>query len=541
MQHLNWYTLAAVEATLNLQLAGGRWQDAFTQERDELVVVFRTQLGHPYFLRVCCRADIQYVLPQPTFRRARANSVDLFAELADARFVRARLCPADRILALDFEGEKSLWLKMHGPRSNVLRSQGGKPVELFRQQLAEDMALTWPEGKGIQLPNSSEEFGSWLSERVGETDAEALRSLFPRFDKYFVWRFEELRANGNSAFESLQKVLTEAQSSTFHLVEEAQQPPGLLLFPIAHLPTRHTYTDVAEALGAFVGKWLGRQRSRSLYRSIQTALYKTLQAARHRLESAQSSLVHLDQSRSPEELGHLIMAHLHLIATGASQVTLPDFYAEGSPLLTIKLDERLSAQQNAERLYSKAKDSKKKRAYLVKRLAESEAHWDRVQNVYRQFANLNESGLRALEQFATEHGKLLKLGSREQSATAQDIPFRQYEYGGFTIWVGRNAKNNDELTLRYARKDDLWLHAKDVQGSHVVVRLPKGASLPNHVLEYAAGLAAWFSKAKGSGLVPVTYTPRKFVRKSKALAAGQVIVEREQVILVPPIAPVSDD
>ncbi|MEM7297209.1 MAG: NFACT RNA binding domain-containing protein [Bacteroidota bacterium] len=105
---------------------------------------------------------------------------------------------------------------------------------------------------------------------------------------------------------------------------------------------------------------------------------------------------------------------------------------------------------------------------------------------------------------------------------------------GWLIWVGKNSKANDELTLKYAKKNDLWLHAKDVPGSHVVVKEKPGQNYPEYIIEKAAGLAAANSKRKTDTLCPVIYTPKKFVRKMKGAPAGQVIVEKEEVVMVEP-------
>jgi predicted ribosome quality control (RQC) complex YloA/Tae2 family protein len=119
----------------------------------------------------------------------------------------------------------------------------------------------------------------------------------------------------------------------------------------------------------------------------------------------------------------------------------------------------------------------------------------------------------------------------EKSGPKDDLPFKEYIYKGVKIWVGRNAKNNDLLLTKYAQKDDVWLHARDTSGSHVVI---KSQNPSMEILEYAASIAAYYSKRKSEKLVTVIYTPKKYVRKAKNLAAGQVIVEKEKTLLVEP-------
>ena len=100
--------------------------------------------------------------------------------------------------------------------------------------------------------------------------------------------------------------------------------------------------------------------------------------------------------------------------------------------------------------------------------------------------------------------------------------------------MGKSAAANYELTMRHSHKNDLWLHAKDVSGSHVLIKWKPGKEYSMSLIKHASALAAYYSKLKGSNLVPVSYTPRKFVRKPKGSAPGQVIVEKEEVLLVEP-------
>lgn len=114
------------------------------------------------------------------------------------------------------------------------------------------------------------------------------------------------------------------------------------------------------------------------------------------------------------------------------------------------------------------------------------------------------------------------------------VPYKKFETSGFVILVGKGARENDELTLKYAKKDDLWLHAKDVSGSHVILKQQSNKPFPREVIEKAAQLAAYYSKRKTDSLTPVIVTPKKFVRKPKGLPPGLVHVDKEDTILVSP-------
>jgi predicted ribosome quality control (RQC) complex YloA/Tae2 family protein len=124
--------------------------------------------------------------------------------------------------------------------------------------------------------------------------------------------------------------------------------------------------------------------------------------------------------------------------------------------------------------------------------------------------------------------------TKSQQQDVVRLPYRETEFKGFIIRIGKSAADNDELTLKYSHKDDLWLHAKDVAGSHVIVKQQSGKEFSKDVIERAAQLAAFYSKRKGESLCPVAVTAKKFVRKRKGDPAGAVVVEKEKVILVEP-------
>lgn len=124
---------------------------------------------------------------------------------------------------------------------------------------------------------------------------------------------------------------------------------------------------------------------------------------------------------------------------------------------------------------------------------------------------------------------------RQAAARAPARPFRTYRSsGGLEIWVGRGAASNDALTFRESSPRDVWLHARDASGAHVVLRWSRDEPPPSRDLEEAAVLAAWHSKSRGSGLVPVDWTRRKYVRKARGGAPGLVLVQRSETIFVKP-------
>jgi predicted ribosome quality control (RQC) complex YloA/Tae2 family protein len=223
-----------------------------------------------------------------------------------------------------------------------------------------------------------------------------------------------------------------------------------------------------------------------------------------------------------EEVANIIMANLHQIQLKADKVELFDFYRD-QPII-VKLKKDLNAQQNAAYYYRKAKN---KGIEIAK------------QNEQIEVLNkkLKEWEDKLVKMEAAQSYRELKGFVKEPTQAAKQSPFRNFTANGFDIWVGKSAANNDELTMRHSHKNDLWLHAKDVTGSHVLIKWKPGKPYTTEVIKVAAQLAAYYSKLKGSALVPVIYTPKKFVRKPKGAEPGSVVVDKEEVIMVSPKLP----
>src|SRR5258706_2819454 len=219
------------------------------------------------------------------------------------------------------------------------------------------------------------------------------------------------------------------------------------------------------------------------------------------------------------------MANLNNVKTGQKKISLPSFYDD--TVVEIKLKEELNAQKNAEIFYRKAKNQQIEINKLKEAIAQKENEITKLKKMIEFIDGLEN--LKELRGVTTDAGL-----NKKSHGQAENLPFHEFEFKGFRILVGRNAEGNDKLTLKYSFKDDLWLHAKDVAGSHVLIKYQSGKNFPKDVIEYAAGLAAYNSKRKNESLCPVAFTPKKFVRKRKGDPAGMVVVEREEVILVEP-------
>ncbi len=239
-----------------------------------------------------------------------------------------------------------------------------------------------------------------------------------------------------------------------------------------------------------------------------------LQQLNKLLKESNLRLENLKFKRSNKEIGDLILAHAHSLKPGISKALVTDYYTQQR--IWIKLNPDLNAADNAKKYYGKAKNEIIESQKLEENIRNTKLN---INSLEVELANVKE--IKSLRE--------LKPQKNDKVAKKNDtLPYKELVINGFSLWIGKNAKSNDEL-LRLSSKNDLWLHAKDFTGSHVIIR-KRGVDYPKDLIEEAARLAAINSKAKTQSVVPVIFTLRKFVSKIKGGLPGQVSVQKESII-----------
>ena len=527
--HFHYYTLQHLSQHLLAHHRGEAIAGCFSQSRNELII----EWGE-FYLRVGCNTPDTYVVPVPDFAKARKNVVDLFAAAQGLCLEHCRVVPQERELILELSNDHQFILKLHGNMANVMLRQGGDIIALFDHRHEDDWAY-------VERPGALDLSPLHTDEAV--TSLRKLRALLsqvsPIYDKQFAQRIAQHQAEGLASRAAFERTVAEAQDNRFWIVKEAQRMRFLLFAPAAEAPAQPV-DGVGEALRFWLKTHFQYQHYRAQYKYTRQALVQPFEKLQKIYDSYRDNVAQLEAQRDPEEIGHLIMANLHAIPPEAETVQLEDLYQGGQ--VEVKLDPKRKPQDNAKRYYDKHKQRRARLMYLREQLDDIETRLLEAEEELEQFRALvppeeltfDERGfdpeaLKALKQMS-------KAAHKEQKAAEQErYPFRTFQHEGYQIFVGRNARNNDELSFKFAHKNDLWLHAKDVTGSHVIIRQRPGKDLPPTVLEYAAQLAAYYSKRKNDTLVPVQYTPRKYIRKRKGDPPGLVAVDREEVIMVEPV------
>jgi predicted ribosome quality control (RQC) complex YloA/Tae2 family protein len=513
--HNNFYFLRQLSASLETLLTGSVISECFSQSRNELIIRFEIQ-AEPYFIKASLDPSFSCLSFPKTFHRARKNSVDLFPSVIGTRVEGIRQFENERSFAILLSDNLALMFKMHGNRSNLVLLENGLAIDLFQKNIPGDSALELSR-MDRSIDWSKENFLKHLS---------GWSSLYFTFGKV-VWQYLDQQAFQSKTPEdqwlAIQELLTSLNQPKYYIIDINGQ---LHLSLLAFGKIVNEFANPVEAITEFFYTYTHQSvYQREKQKAIST-LHGTLHGAELFCKKIRSKLDEAENDHHFKTWADLLMANLHAVAPGSDKITLPDFT---NPIQhTIKLKSELSPQKNAEIYYRKAKNHHIEIDRLKASLAAKEL----------DIRSLN-ANLHALESAIdlVDLRKKIKdagLGAPEKKQAAAPLPYHEFLHKGYKIWVGKNAQANDELTFKYGYKEDLWLHAKDVAGSHVLIKHQAGKNFPRDVVERAASLAAYNSKRKTDTLAPVTFTPRKFVRKRKGDPAGMVVVEREEVILVEP-------
>ena len=297
------------------------------------------------------------------------------------------------------------------------------------------------------------------------------------------------------------------------------------------------YPSLQALLDAHFEAVEAREAARALRSAIESALRSNRARIQKKLELQRRAVEEAGNADALRKAGDLLTANLYRLREappGQTSVILDDFDPE-APKVTVALDPKLTASENAQEYYRKYQKAKKTLEKAAEQLEASKAELAYLESVEASLALAETAAdLEEIYEELVSQGYAGEQAQRQRKRRLeQSEPVRLWSSDGFEIRVGRNNKQNDRLTLKAARPEDLWLHAKEIPGAHVVVSA-RGMEVPERTLREAAVLAAFHSKAKHSSNVPVDYTLCRHVRKPKGARPGMVIYDNHKTLFVTP-------
>lgn len=531
-------------------LTGGRIDKIQQTEKDELLFSVRNN-GTNYRLLLNASASDARVQLTQTKKQSPANApmfcMLLRKHMTGGRLVSFEQPDMDRVLAIGIEASSelgdpahfTLYCELMGKHSNIILTDEASLIIDSIKRISPSMSSVRPVLPGMNYrpvpaqakidPRfaSKETFMQVVSEQ--KNPAKALSQKFfgisPKTAEYLLETF------GMSGIqEYFHKVGQKAE--TYVLMDETGNPRDVLPFK----PASQKNCRASSAGEAYDLLYEQRERTEWIKRH-GTSARKVIQNNIERCEKKLALYADaLNSSESMEQnrlYGELLTANLHRLKQGSSAAVL-NYYTDPAERVLIPMDIQLTPGENAQRYYKKYQKQKAAREMA---LVQREQTLDELSYLEGQYENLgNCTAQNELEELIDElralgYIKKERVGQKKQKLPAS-MPMRFVSTDGIEILVGKNNTQNDKLTLKTALPNETWLHAKNIPGSHAIIRTE--GEPPRATLLEAAIIAAYYSKARGGENIPVDYTLRKYVKKPSGAKPGMVIYTTNRTVFVTP-------
>lgn len=521
----NFYSLIYLTEELNTKLKGSVFEASLSPHKDVWEAFFSKKEKSK---RVIFSAHpSETALFHDRYRASKKSNVTHFFEtLNGLQISEIILAKNDRFITFRFENGTRLLFQLFGNRPNVFLIENGIINESFKSP-DEYTGQPAPEPRGA---SSKKELAENMSPKkaILATDMKFPRHLIqPVIDHYNL---------DEKSPDECRKITLKLVSAMFNNPEfRVLQSGNICLVPYHLLPLENlrTFSTMTEAIRYAYYKTSNERRLSSKKQTLEPAINRQIKKLRTTINQLKNADKGVERAEMYEQYGHLLMANAHKkMDPATNKMELENLFNDNESI-EIPVKPGLSVAENAQRYYDKSSDSLRNVEESKRRLKEAREALKKVEDIKSSFDNIDR--IYEFDDWYKEHESLLKeTGILSGTQKKKAAPYRKAEIEGYEVWIGKSAKSNDTLTAD-AHKEDIWLHARGVSGSHVVIRMNNQKEMPpKSVLMKAASIAAWNSKARGSGLAPVIITKRKYVTKSKGLPPGAVRVQREDVEMVKP-------
>ncbi len=455
----------------------------------------------------------------------------------------------DRVITLRFsafnelgdEVELSIVTELFGRRSNIILTCDGRIMDAVRRSDPEAEGRLILPGAKYELPEPQNKLSllecddakiihSMALENASFNDT--LDGVSPLISR----ELEELSSK-NGVHKALSDVREYAQKGVPTMLLKGGSPTEFTYMPITQYGEAIQSVQCgsfSELLDSFYGQRQKNDDIRRRTHDLRKLINALTERTARRIEKQRGELSRCDDMEKLRVFGELLKANLYAVQPGATFAELPNYYDPECALIRVPLKPELSPSQNAQRYFKEYRKANTARDMLTRLIAEGERELVYLGSVSDEL-NRAESE-RELAEIRTElevAGYIRVIRSAKQKNQKPLPPLRFCSDDGFDIWVGRNNRQNDELTLKVAAKSDIWLHTKGIHGTHTVISA-NGREVPNSTILQAAILAAYHSDGKQSSSVPVDYCPIRNIKKPSGSPAGMVIYDNYRTVYVTP-------
>lgn len=548
----------AVTKELQGKLLPGKINKIFQPTATELVFTIRSQGKnqallfsiHPTYARIHLTNDT-FINPKepPMF------CMVLRKHLGGATIQSIEQDQLERVITFSFltrneigdESEKQLIVELMGKHSNIIliNQDTGKIIDSMKHiSISQNRHRTiLPGYEYIKPPeqdklNPLEIDGETLLKRIDFNSGKIDQQLVGNLAGYSPFITSEIvkRANlGNT------KVYQDKFEEVNHQVRENHFKPTIYrngredfhVIELHHVQSdKQEYESTSEMLDAFYSGKAERDRVKQQAKDLARFIKNEINKNQRKLKKHEQTLKKAEKADHYQKHGELLTAHLHLIKPGDTSVKVVDYYDPEQNELEIELNPQQTPSENAQRLFKTYQKLKNSKQIVELEIVKTKEEITYFEQLLQQIEVASVEDIEEIREELREEGYLKKQRSKANKNKVQKPkPETFTATDGTTILVGKNNKQNEYLTTKLARRDEIWLHTKDIPGSHVVIRDTEPSE---ETLLEAAQLAAYFSKSQNSSSVPVDYTAVRHVKKPNGAKPGFVIYDNQKTLYVTP-------
>lgn len=306
------------------------------------------------------------------------------------------------------------------------------------------------------------------------------------------------------------------------------------LFPLEHIKGEvKSFSTLSEMLDRFYFGKAERDRVKQQGNDIERLIINEKEKNEKKIEKLESTLREAEKADQLQRFGELLTANLYAAKKGMKEIEVMDYYDEMGGTVAIPLDPRKTPSENAQKYFSKYQKAKNSVSIVIEQIEKAREEVLYFENLLQQVQSASPKDIQEIREELVEGGYIRDRQRRnaKKIANAKPILDHYLSSDGTEMIVGKNNKQNDYLTNKLAARDDIWLHTKDIPGSHVVIRSKEPSE---ETIHEAANLAAYYSKARNSSSVPVDFTKVRHVKKPSGAKPGFVIYDNQQTVYVTP-------
>jgi predicted ribosome quality control (RQC) complex YloA/Tae2 family protein len=528
----NYFILNKLVTELNRELQGYKITRAFSFEKEKMTFILSNGSDEST-LEISVNPGLPFLILKRKISIPKRNLVDFFNALLPLNIISVEIADNDRIIRIQTD-KSSLYFAIRGKFTNMYLIYGDSEIESFKKsdkKIKENFRQEVFKCRFISGFNN-------LKIEDESIDQYSIRKKYPVIGKDIINEANlRLENAGNLSKDILNGIIREIKENKPALFIDEDTGDvnlGIESFNVFPFTRKKIFDRLIDAYNNFLIEKFSRESIFDKKKIIEKHLERELNKISGKLNDVRAHLLRTSREEEYKKKADILLININKLSKGREKIELPDLYDENVSV-TIKLDPKLSSKQNVDLYFEKARNEKIKIEKMKALFSELNIKFSELSKFKAEYLNA-ESAVN-IDSIMKE----LKIKQEVQKKSEEDIKskFRHYIIDGkYNVYVGKDSKSNDLLTMKFAKQNDYWFHARSVSGSHVVLKneYPK-EGIPKNILKSAASIAAYHSKAKTSGMVPVSYTQKKYVTKKKGMDPGKVALLREDVLIVKPEIP----